>query len=98
MITKTKTIWKFPIPDGFSLSIEMPAGAEILDIQVQHGAPVIWALVDTSAPRVLRRFEIVGTGWDLYEWDLDETSATDHVGTYQMAGGDLVWHVFEVRL
>lgn len=89
----TKTIWKYTFPPGYSAGIEMPAGAEILCVQVQHGVPVMWALVDPKAPRHLRRFEIVGTGWDT-----ETIRATDYVGTYQMAGGDLVWHVFEVSL
>lgn len=47
-------IWKFPVrPDS---AIELPKGATILSVHVQHGQPCLWALVDPSAPKEWRRF------------------------------------------
>lgn len=100
----TKVIWKFPLLD----KIEMPAGAEVLSVQMQHGQACLWAVVDPAAQRETRRFCIHGTG-----------SGFDHdhgrfVGTFQMDEGALlrtllfagdgtrlyrrtpvVWHLFE---
>lgn len=47
--------------------IEMPAGAQILSVQMQavdgpYLKPYLWALVDTTQPLVKRRFEFVLTG------------------------------------
>jgi hypothetical protein len=41
-----KTIWKFPIATVDQQSLPIPAGAEMLCVQVQHGEPCIWALVN----------------------------------------------------
>lgn len=96
----TKVIWKFPLTTLDK--IEMPAGAEVLSVQMQHGQACLWAVVDPAAQRETRRFCIHGTG-----------SGFDHdhgrfVGTFQMDGGhrvsrngnhardSLVWHLLEV--
>jgi hypothetical protein len=85
-----KQVWKFAlsavVPD-----VEMPRGAEVLSVQVQRGEPCLWALVDTHAQREVRRFVTVGTGHDIPS-DL----RMKHVGTFQLHGGDLIFHVFEV--
>jgi len=39
-----KTIFKYKLAGLVSQTIEMPVGAEILDIPVQNGIPCIWAL------------------------------------------------------
>ena len=85
-----KTIWKFPVPPTDEGSIlEMPQGAEI---QVQGGGVQLWALVDPEADSETRIFRTYGTGHPI-----------DHepgrlVGTYQLNGGGLIFHVFELGI
>jgi hypothetical protein len=73
-----------------AFAIQMPHGARVLTIQLQHGEPMMWALVDPEAPLVTRQFVVKGTGWDV------EHDALVYVGTYQQVGGEYVWHLFEV--
>jgi hypothetical protein len=85
------TIHKFPVPAADEFDIMMPHGAQILSLQVQRDQPCIWALVDTTEVLEVRRFKMFGTGHTI-------TSAKDlkFIGTFQVNGGSLVFHVFEV--
>jgi len=51
--------------------------------------PQLWAYVDPTEPRVTRKFRIIGTGHPI------ATDPGDYIGTFQMGGGALVFHVFE---
>ncbi|MBU0846654.1 hypothetical protein KKH23_05640 [Patescibacteria group bacterium] len=82
-----KTIWKYTIPLEGRFSIGMPVDAEILCLQIQHGEPRIWALVDPDAEIEEREFVLYGTGHPI-----ERTGS--YVGTYQT--GSFVFHVFEV--
>jgi hypothetical protein len=84
-----KTIWKFPIATVDQQSLPIPAGAEMLCVQVQHGEPCIWALVNPDAPKRRRAVRVVGTGHPC-----DDVNAQNYVGTYQLHDGRLVFHVF----
>ena len=84
------TIWKFPLRVDDDVRVPMPRGAQVLAVQEQHGAPCIWALVDPEAQKDLRHFRIVGTGHPF-----EEADAYRHLGTFQMHGGALVFHLFE---
>lgn len=93
-----RAVWKFPIPwppalDTFD--IWMPADAQPLSVQVQHGEPQMWALVTpptstTSIQTRQRTFLIAGTGHPIPE-------NVSHIGTFQMMGGSLILHLFEVQ-
>ena len=85
-----KTIWKFPLePDGF---MPMPQGAEVLCVQVQNETPCLWALVDpNAAEKETRVFRIYGTGHQIHE----QASLDNYIGTFQLQGGLLIFHVFE---
>lgn len=87
----TRAIWKFQLNTVDWVEFPMPAGARILDLQVQHGYPCIWAEVDadSNALKVIRKFRTYGTGHPL-----DEVQQT-YVGSYQLAEGALVFHVYE---
>lgn len=85
-----KKIWKFSLDVTSESKITMPAGAQILCVQNQHGHPCIWALVDPENDREERSFFIHGTGYRIQEAD-----DISYIGTFQQANGDLVWHVFE---
>ena len=86
-----KTIYKyyFPIQDEFYL--EVPYGAKILTVQMQHSEAQIWALVDTDSEDVrFRGFRVLGTGHPFPDAD----TYSQYVGTIQLHQGDLVFHVF----
>ena len=75
-----------PFLISYKWSIEMPAGARILDVQMQDKKPVMWALVDTEREYEMRAFVVVGTGWDV-------PSGYEYVATWQDV--NYVWHLFE---
>lgn len=83
-----RTIWKFPISARSQFTVSMPIGAEILNLQLQYGMPYIWAIVDDSMEKEIRKFFIVGTGDRL-----DEFIKCPYIGTYIQ--DIFVWHVFE---
>lgn len=93
------TIWKYDLfgatltPHTDHATMAMPVGAVILTVQVQHGRPVLWAIVDREAPFEARHFLIVGTGRNMPGWD---ERPFEYVGTFQMHDGDFVGHVFEL--
>lgn len=86
-----KQVWKYDVQLADMFTIDIPRGSRILTVQVQNGAPRIWALVNPSEPRVHRRFRMAGTGHDID--DSDFTMA--YIGSVQELGGALVWHLFE---
>lgn len=81
------TVYKYPFDIKDVVIVAMPAGAQVLHIGMQNGTPCLWALVDTDSPIVQRTFYVRGTGHPVQDslW---------HVGSFLMAGGHLVWHVF----
>jgi len=89
-----KTIWKFPLGVADEQIIEMPRGAKVLAVQPQHDRVCVWAMVNPNAEKERRTFYIAGTGHLLP----DESDRLRHVGTFQLHGGALVFHVFEVPL
>jgi hypothetical protein len=85
-----KRVHKYAVEPGRFKHL-MTARADMLDVQVQHGQPQLWALVDLSAPQQWRHFAAVGTGHGI------EDRIVGHVGSFQLEGGLLVFHVFEVH-
>lgn len=80
------TIWKFPLAlDPGTEAIKLPAGAEVLTVQMQCGIPVLWARVDPEAEPADFAIECVFTGGRSH-------SAGRYVGTVQVQG--LVYHYF----
>lgn len=69
--------------------VAMPEGAEILCVQAQGGKPCIWALVNPNNPEGARCFRVAGTGHLIAE-------TGRYLGTVQLMGGSLVFHVFEI--
>ena len=84
-----KTIYKYALETMDAQRLTMRAGAEILCIQVQRGCPMIWASVDPQASFEQRTFRTYGTGFKIPD------NPGRYIGTYQLDGGDFVWHVFE---
>jgi len=84
-----KTIYKYQLFAGHDV-MEMPKGAQVLTVQAQNDKPHIWALVDPYESSVeARRFGVYGTGHDMPD-DLGP-----YIGTFQLEGGSLVFHVFD---
>ena len=97
-MSDARTIWKFPLALTDEQEIEMPQASKILHVDVQrvrHSDTevveqlFIWALVYPEAPKVRRKVYVFGTG-NPYKTE----GPVDHIGTVQMAGSALVWHVF----
>lgn len=86
-----RTIYKYPLRVEDEVTLRLPEPAQVLSVQVQHGQPCVWAIVDPTpgAPLVERRFRVIGTGHYL-EWPTGTFLAT-----IQMHGGALVFHVFD---
>ncbi len=87
--TPQLTIHKFALAVTDRQFIPLPAGARILTIQTQFGAPYLWAIVDQE-PRELRQIAIYGTGRPLPD------DPGRFIATFQLDGGALVFHAFEV--
>lgn len=83
------TICKYQLSITDEQDIMVPEGAELLTAQLQGGALCLWALVNPAAPKQRRIIEIIGTG------NPAPAAERKYIATVQMAGGSLVWHVFE---
>jgi len=87
-----KTIYKYPLKLTDLQDTMLPVDASILTVQIQHDKPCLWALVDPEAnymePVTIR---IAGTGHPIVDND-----NLHYISTFQMQGGLLVFHVFEV--
>jgi hypothetical protein len=84
-------IWKYQIPIGDVVHIEMPAGAEPLYADIQGVMPCLWARVDPTQPKEIRCFRFAGTGHAL------DSGVGRHIGSWKMASGTLVFHLFEME-
>lgn len=97
----SEIIYKYPIPvpeHGFATFIDMPKNAKILRVQVQHGQPMLWALVNKDMPLVPKKFEVIPTGVEIPKYIYDTVSDRVHVGTFQFENGGSVFHLFERKL
>ena len=86
----TKTIWKFLFETTDFFTLDLPVGAEILAVALQRGQPCIWVLCDPKAGKETRIFVVYGTGHPIYH-----CSDKKYIGTYQLSGNGLVFHLFE---
>lgn len=85
------TIWKYPLRVKDTQLVAMPKGARILSVGVQTDTICLWAMVDDrEGETVYRRILIVGTGNPVFEAEDGK-----FIGTVQLYGGRLVFHVFE---
>ena len=90
------TIWKYPVPVEDHFELSLPIGARPLAVQVQHGNPQMWILLDKDKDEVLyikRRFRIAGTGHLIQE----SAESLHYIDTFQLLGGNLIFHVFEIE-
>lgn len=93
-----RRVYKYVFQIEDEVQLMMPRGAEVLHVDSQSGVtPCIWARVDPEADLEQRRFRLVGTGHDLPDTVRpDGYPRLMHVGSFQLAGGALVFHLFEV--
>lgn len=84
-------VWKFQIPIADDVAIQMPKGAKFLAFQTQNEQPCLWVLVDPAEEKETRRFHVAGTGHPILDGP-----KLDYIGTCQVRGGALVWHLFEL--
>ncbi len=83
-------VWKFPLQVADVQQVLMPQGARLLTVQVQDDTPCLWAVVDPASRPVVRWIHTAGTG---HTWPAK--SLSEHISTYQLHGGALVFHVFD---
>jgi len=84
------TIYKYPLLMTDQQQLYLPGGSEILCVQVQHEQPCIWVRQETTNSSVYRTLRTYGTGHQM------QSPSEKYIGTYQLSGGQLVFHVFEV--
>jgi len=65
---------------------------KMISVSVQHNKLVMYFVRDLK-DSIHRRMElkILGTG---HEFSFDQIEGYEFIGTYSMAGGHLMWHVF----
>lgn len=90
--TEMTRIYKYPIPIEDRFSLSLPQGARVLCVQTQNNQPQVWVRVDPHALTERRDFFLRGTGHPCGP----EIDAARYVGTFQLEGGALVFHLFEV--
>jgi hypothetical protein len=86
------SVYKYPVIPNDYIDLSLPQGAIILSVQSQYDKPQLWALVDPESPVELRRFRLAGTGHPIKE-SADKLYFHD---TFQLHGGQLIFHLFEV--
>lgn len=88
-----KRIFKYPLKVDGVQAVAMPEGAIVLTVQTQGDTPCVWAEVHPDAKPIKRKFVTYGTGHPM-----TDGLAQHYVGTYQLGGGALVFHVFTDRV
>lgn len=103
--TKTRSVFKYPVLLTDIFSLDLPEGAKVLSVDVQRGEPQLWALCDAtmSAGMVTpssidgkmsrRRFRVAGTGHPIHT----PADKLEFIGTFMLHGGELVFHLFEIK-
>lgn len=82
-----KRVYKYTLAAGVQI-VKMPEGAQILTTQIQHGRIRVWALADYSKRPEPRLIAVMPTGVPVPE-------NIEYIGTIQLDGGALVYHIFE---
>jgi hypothetical protein len=81
-------IFKYPLEIRGVQRLAIPQGATPLCVQMQHGAPFLWALVDPSDVQTERQIAMFGTGQEMPNGGVQMT----YLGTIQV--DIFVWHYF----
>ena len=86
-----KSIHKYELQTTDSQMILMPHGAQIISCQMQREIPCLWAIVNPEEQLMPIRLRVYGTGHPV-----SDSETLKFIGTYQLDGGRLVFHIFEV--
>lgn len=86
------TVNKYPLPLEGCPVIHLPVGAIPLYVATQGDAPFLWCRVDPEMPSLPVRFRLAGTGHPLEVPGRPPVGL--HIGSFQMHGGALVFHLF----
>ena len=81
-------IFKYDLSFESRTFIRMPEDSEIMDIQIQNGKPVMWAMVDPESKEIVVRINRLFTGQGMQL----EATHNEYLGTIQYEG--LVYHYF----
>lgn len=85
-----KKIYKYILAATDVQTISLPENAEILTVQTQNETPCIWVELDPELPStVTREFRIFSTGHPMIDYN------GKYIGTFQLRGGSLVFHLYE---
>ena len=83
-------IWKYQLTMHRTTDLALPKGAKALSFNMQNGAPMLWALVDTEESETeTQSFLVIGTGFTL---PLDAL-LDGFIGT--AIDGAFVWHCWQ---
>lgn len=85
------TIWKTELPIAPEIHIDVPNGAKFLSAREQHEGIRAWFLCDPDQPLETRILGVFPTGGDAPT----PVNAWKFLGTASLAGGALIFHVFE---
>jgi len=88
-----KIIYKYTIAMDDIFVINLPEQAEILTVQVQHGTPQLWALIDPTKQKKEHVFRLAGTGHPIV-YNGDEQY--NYINSFQLHNGNLIFHLFEI--
>lgn len=83
-------IFKYPLTERTN-ELNLPTGAQLLDVQIQRHVPTLWALVDPDADHEEVIIAAYATGESIAEF-----IGHEHIATVQSFNG-LVFHYFVVR-
>lgn len=83
-------IWKWDLELVGQQRVNMPIGTKLLAAQLQRGELKIWGLCNEAYPLKSRVISVYGTGNPMPD------DPGEFVGTFQMSGGSLVFHVFDL--
>lgn len=84
-----RTIYKYALAYDDEQVLYLHRGASILTVQNQREELVLWADVDTSNDKVMRKIRILFTGFEIPSY-----LVLSFISTVQLSNG-LVAHIFE---
>lgn len=85
-------IWKYPIATARMSVLNVPEGAQFLNLAMQRETITLWFMVDPQAVKFERSVVVVGTGEGIHS----RPEALKYLGTVLTADENFVWHVFEL--
>jgi len=92
-----EAVFKYPFSiEDEPFEIQLPQGAKIVAVFVQDTRPCLWAQVDPKAEKEPVRFLVCGTGHPIGK-PVEGADHWEHIATFPMAGGKLIWHLFMER-